>query len=137
MRQRQSMLNQNIPPNMNKKTATPKNDPLTGESFIPKSSNQKFASLANKIEFNNAKAKLRRNENISTKQELDNNFKILQRILGPNKVVTKSKEYLLGAEFIFGVFTHLRTINNLNYYCVFNYGYRTEDKITYQIIKIQ
>ena len=32
-------------------------DPLTGEEFVPKRSNQKFASRENQIRYNNLKAK--------------------------------------------------------------------------------
>jgi hypothetical protein len=122
---------------MSLQKAGSKKDPHTGEPFIPKRSNQKFANLANKIAYNNEKAQQRRNQNLGINKVLNKNAKILERILGAAKEANKSKDYLEGAEFVFGNYTHMKTFNNRSYYCVFNYGFHTSDRINFHIIKFQ
>jgi|SRR6185436_15446976 len=99
-------------------------DPQTGEVFVPKRSNQKFATRKNQIKFNNEKQKVIRKENYHVNRNLANNKKILKTLLGDAEDVVKSKDYLLGAGYQFAYFTHtLRTGAQLVYcnyqYCIF------------------
>lgn len=106
-------------------------DPYTKQQFIKKRSNQVYANRENQVKHNNLKAKERRDSLADINKKLYSNLRILQARLGDNTSVIKTQEFLAGAGFNFGVITHVRNVDNINYYCIFNVGYRkiTADKI--------
>ena len=97
-------------------------DPLTKESFVPKRSNQKFSCRLNQIKYNNRKAKSKRLAKAPYDNVLDSNRNILIRIIGEEDDRIVSKDYLLGAGFVFGYFIKSMVQDNINYQCIYNYA---------------
>ena len=88
-------------------------DILTNENFIPKRHNQKFASRANQIRFNNIKSREKRMAKAFIDKPMDRNRTILKNILANNKEVVVTKEYMLGAGFDFSLYTHFKVIDKI------------------------
>ncbi|GAA4295728.1 hypothetical protein [Nibribacter koreensis] len=82
-------------------------DPLTGEEFIPARRNQRFASRENQVRYNNLVAQGKRDAKREVDRVLDMNRTILLRLLGEAKSATHSQEYLAGAGFDFSAFTQV------------------------------
>lgn len=80
-------------------------DPLTGEAFLKRRNNQKFATRKNQIRYNNLIAQKKRNTKGPTEKILDRNRLILNWILNGQKEIVKSKDFLLGAGFQFTHYT--------------------------------
>ena len=97
-------------------------DPLTKESFVPKRSNQKFSCRLNQIKYNNRKAKSKRLAKAPYDNILDANRNILIKIIGEEDDRIVSKDYLLGAGFVFGYFNQSMVQDNINYQCIYNYA---------------
>jgi|TARA_B110000238_G_scaffold141213_1_gene152354 hypothetical protein len=97
-------------------------DPLTKESFVPKRSNQKFSCRLNQIKYNNRKAKSKRLAKAPYDKILDANRNILIKIIGEEDDRIVSKDYLLGAGFVFGYFNKSMVQDNINYQCIYNYA---------------
>ena len=85
-----------------------KKDPYTQEEFWPKRSNQIYAKPQNQIDNNNYKAGQINKEKRPTQHILNSNYKILKRILGTQKSVVVTEEFLHGAQFDFRYFTATR-----------------------------
>jgi hypothetical protein len=83
-------------------------DPLTGESFVPARKNQRFASAANRIEFNNQKAANAREEEQKLLRPLLNNRQILLELIKPKETKSISKDYLIGKGYSLNHFTHVQ-----------------------------
>lgn len=98
-------------------------DPLTGESFSPRRSNQIFASRANQIRFNNIKARVKRRAKSKVDRSLDKCRTILKDALGDRKSRTLSRDFLLGAGFDFTCITHTVKIEEDLYYFLYELGY--------------
>lgn len=98
-----------------------KNDLLTGESFTPSRSDQRFATRENQIRYNNNKARQKRKAKAQIDKALDTNRNILKRLLGDKKDIIKSRDFLLGAGFHFGVTTHKIERNGKLWSCVYEY----------------
>jgi len=111
-------------------------DPLTGEEFVPKRSNQKFASRENQIKYNNIKAAKERNAKALTENILNANRKVLQRILGSKSEVIKSYDFMDGAGLNFGFNTHTMKIRDINWICVHDYAYALVNTNAFKIIKL-
>ena len=92
-------------------------DPLTGEEFYPKRSNQFLASRENQTRFNNLKASKKRKVKYLVDSILDKNRKVLAKILGDELEIIKSKEFLRGAEFHFGCHTHSVDVDGTIWRC--------------------
>lgn len=58
-----------------------KKDPLTGEEFQPKRSNQKFSNMENRIKYHNDKANQLRKKNALIDKPLRLNQKILDKLM--------------------------------------------------------
>ncbi len=110
-------------------------DLFTKESFIKKRNNQKFANRKNQINYNNRLANEKRKIKAGLDKALDKNRNILKNLLGNEKEVIKSRDFLLGAGFNFSVQTNSKQINNGIYYCVYDYGYLKMENGMYKIIK--
>jgi len=112
-------------------------DPLTGEAFIKKRSNQVFANRVNQIRYNNLKAHAKRKAKSKMDKILDNNRKVLMKVLGSNKEKIKSRDFLDGAGLHFGYNTHTTMIEGNKWICIYDYGYSLVDKNTFKIKKIK
>ncbi len=110
-------------------------DPLTGEVFIKKRSNQVFASRENQIRYNNRKAGHKRKVKSRVDRKLDKNREILKSVLGDQKEVTKSKDFLLGAGFHFGCQTHSIRKGDITWQCVYEFAYAGDSSNSYKIIR--
>jgi hypothetical protein len=122
---------------MSKRSASPKNDPLTGEKFIPKRSNQKFANSANKTAYNNTKARLKVKEKKPILDIIGRNEKILSWILGTEKERIVTKEFLLRAGFRLEYFTGTIFYNHRSYNRVYNFGFFAAVKDNFIISRLQ
>ena len=112
-------------------------DPYSGESFYPYRSNQKFASRENQIAYNNARAKARRDYLNEIDSCVKRNWQILLEILGEEKALEKSEEFLLGYGYDFRFFNNIRRENGLGYFAIYNVGMRQIDPEHYEIINFE
>ena len=110
-------------------------DPLTGEMFAPKRSNQFYASRENQIRFNNEKQKRERKENLSVNRYLLRNKRVLRYWLGAHKEVIKSKDFLLGASYKFEHYTHYIRLGSSTAYCNYEYCIVELENSNYKIFK--
>ncbi|MHA7056787.1 hypothetical protein ACWGOQ_0006175 [Aquimarina sp. M1] len=97
-------------------------DPFTNQEFTKNRSNQKYKSRENQIKFNNEKARKKRMAMAAINKALENNRKVLHSILGDNERVKRSKDFMLGAGYAFGVFTHHMMMDESLWHCVYEYG---------------
>ena len=101
---------------------TPQLDPLTGEEFLPKRRNQRFASRQNQVRYNNQVAQQKRDAKRPLDQALDRNRSILLRLLGSAQSVTHSHDFLRGAGYNLEAFTQTKRQANVILYCVYEFG---------------
>lgn len=80
-----------------------KKDPLTNELFTPKRTNQRFANRQNQIKFNNLLAKKKRIAKAIYDKPLDRNRNVLKKVLGDNKEIIKSKDFLSALDYNFNL----------------------------------
>lgn len=97
-------------------------DKLTQERFLPIRSNQVFKNVSNRTIYHNKKAKRLRDELHDVAYGLHRNYLILKKIMGRSKEKIEKKDVLLGAGFIFGIFTSFYSLGNKKYPSVFNYA---------------
>ncbi len=110
-------------------------DPFTGETFYKRRNNQKFASRENQIRYNNRIAAEKQKAKALVERYLDKNRTILKSILGDEKVVTKSKDFMLGAGFHSGCHTHSIERGNELWKCVYDYAFLNIGNNHYKIVK--
>ena len=72
-------------------------DPFTNERFIPKRSNQIYASAKNRADCNNEKAGKIRKQKKTIQSKLNQNWKAFMLILDNKKSIIRSREFLNGA----------------------------------------
>lgn len=90
--------------------------------FVPKRANQFYHNPKCRQDKGNARDKAIRDEKKSVQKPLNDNYKILKKILGTAESIIKSKEYLEGAGFNFYHYTAKSyTDNKLSAWRVFNY----------------
>ena len=111
-------------------------DPLTGETFTKKRSNQVFANRANQIRYNNLKAYAKRKAKAEIDKILDINRKVLKKVLGSNEEIIKSRDFLEGAGLHFGCNTHSVNRDGLKWICIYDYAYSLIDTNLFKIIKL-
>jgi len=97
-------------------------DPYTGTEFAPKRYNQKFETRRNQIAYNNTKSRDIRHQKYTVDKTLEGNRKILVSILNGAESKVKSRDFLLGAGFVFGYFNQSMVQDNINYQCIYNYA---------------
>lgn len=96
-------------------------DLLTGEEFVPKRINQKFANAANRIRYNNNRAnEVRRNKEFVNKH-LHSNHRILVEIMGREKEKIFHKEFLNGKGMHFGVLTHYERVEGKSVMAIYQF----------------
>ena len=96
-------------------------DLLTGEEFEPKRITQKFENSDNRIKYHNDKAKIERQENARLDKPLRNNKKIIEELLKGNTAAEFHQQFLLGKGFDFKISNRVQTIENHQYFCVYQY----------------
>jgi len=97
-------------------------DPYTGTEFAPKRYNQKFETRRNQIAYNNDKTRNIRHQKYTVDKTLEGNRRILANILNGANSKVKSKDFLLGAGFVFEYFNKSMIQDNINYQCIYNYA---------------
>lgn len=112
-------------------------DPLTGEVFEKQRNNQVFANRKNQIRYNNMKAQEKRKATASINRILNENRKILKRILENNAEAIKSYDYLSGAGFHFGCNTHTIKKGDQKWSCVYDYAYLLIGDKQFKIIQLK
>jgi hypothetical protein len=110
-------------------------DPLTQEEFVKRRSNQIFASSKNRIRFNNQKARQKRLMKGPVDRILDQNRKVLSRIIGGKTEIIVSKDFLLGAGFSFNYYSFIKEINGVPYSGIYEYGIAKMPDDRFKIIK--
>ena len=122
---------------MKQEDTNPSIDPLTGETFIKKRSNQVFANRENQIRYNNSKAYEKRKAKAQIDNILERNRQVLKKTLGSNKEITKLRDYLEGAGLNFGCNTHTIMKEGNKCICIYDYAYSLIDTNTFKIIKLK
>ena len=110
-------------------------DPLTQEEFVKRRSNQKFATSNNRIRFNNQKARQKRIMKGFVDKILDQNRKVLSRIIGDKTEIIVSKDFLLGAGFSFNYYSFIKEISGVPYSGIYEYGIAKMPDDRFKIIK--
>lgn len=77
-----------------------------GDEFSPNHGNRKYCNDKCKERYSNAQAKKRRLKRAAIDRVLKTNYEILDRIIGNQKEVTKSVEFMHGTGFDFNRYTH-------------------------------
>ena len=94
--------------------------PYSKTEFVPKRSNQIFATKECRIAFHNERNGLVRRKRRPITYQLDRNHKILDSLLGDKKETTVNKHYLRGAGFSYKIITHVESNNSNVAYGVFD-----------------
>lgn len=110
-------------------------DPFTGEKFTKKRHNQKFANRRNQTRFNNLKALKKRQLKKKIDQPLDRNRNILMEILGNNKEIIRSKDWLLALGYNFSLYTYSIKIGKEVVPCVYEFIIQKINDNKYKISK--
>jgi hypothetical protein len=113
-------------------------DPETGEYFIPTHGNQKYVTPQNRIDFNNDKAKKKREKKKKVQSALDLNHKVLENELKDEEKVRRHEQFLLGRRYCFTAYTgaYLNNETKQNVCQVFNICItKTGDK-HYEIFRV-
>jgi len=110
-------------------------DPLTGEVFTPKRSNQRFSCRENQIRFNNKKAKAHKLKFSEMHTLLQKNRDILHNIVQDHEQITESYDFLRGTGFNFGIQTHSIEHDGAIWTCIHDYAYHHIGKNKFTIIK--
>jgi hypothetical protein len=110
-------------------------DLLTHEEFIKQRNNQKFASSKNRIRYNNLKARQKRVIKAPVDRILDQNRKVLSRIIGNKTEIIVSRDYLLGAGFSFNYYSFIKEVNAVTYFGIYEYGIAKTSDDKFKIIK--
>lgn len=87
-------------------------DPFTKTEFTKKRSNQRFSCRENQIKYNNIKAKKKRMIKAKVDKPLDKNRSILLGLLGDQKEIVKSQEWLTALGYDFAKYTHVLRHDN-------------------------
>lgn len=111
-------------------------DPLTGETFIKKRSNQIFENSENQIMYNNLKAFEKRKAKSQFDRILDKSRQVLKLTLGTNEEIIKSRDYLEGAGLNYGCNTHTIMRDGKKWICIYDYAYSEIGTNTFKIIKL-
>lgn len=111
-------------------------DPLTGEAFIKKRSNQVFENRENQIRYNNLQAYEKRKAKAQIDKFLDRNRIVLKVTLGSHIEITRSRDYLEGAGLHFGCSIHSINRDGLKWICIYDFAYALIGANTFKILKL-
>ena len=98
-----------------------KKDPLTGETFLPKRVNQRFASASNRKKFNNQKANQLRKKRAIIYGPLNKNHQLLMKLMEGKDESVFSYAFLEGYGIQFNSFSHTKVIDEKRYNCIFEF----------------
>ena len=111
-------------------------DPLTGEIFQARRRNQIYAIGQNRIDYNNQKAALIREERQRLDKTLRKNFLVLKEVIGSEKEVTCHRMFLLGKGFSFSVATHASDYNGEPRWSVYSFAWMQLPNDQIKIVKL-
>ena len=97
-------------------------DPLTGQTFIPKRSNQRFATSYNRKKFNNQIANDLRKEREYIIGPLNKSHRLYIKLMEGKNEGNFSFDYLDGYGLKFNTFTHHKLINGVQIPFVFEFA---------------
>ena len=95
--------------------------PYSGELFVPKRRNQRFANSKNRQNYHNEIAKKHRDMKSEIDKALFKNFLILTNEIKEGETKTIEKEILLRKGFNPNIFTHLDTLNGRLTRCIYQF----------------
>lgn len=98
-----------------------KKDPLTGEMFIPKRSNQRFATSYNRKKFNNQSANLLRKKRDVIYAPLNKTHRIIIKLMEGKNEADFNNEFLRGCGASFRGFSHFIVIDGKQCNCIFEF----------------
>ncbi len=101
---------------------TKKPCPNCQKDFLPKRLNQLYCGIKCRTFNNNSIAKKRSEETKSLDKRLHKNRLVLKKIYAKCKGIEISTDYLLGADFDFGLYTRIAISNSIRYMLCFEYG---------------
>ncbi len=96
-------------------------DPLTGEEFIPKRVNQRFASASNRKKFNNQQANELRKKRAIIYGPLNKTHLLLIKLMKGKNEATYSKEFLKGYGIDLNLFNHIVSIDKIGHHAIFEF----------------
>lgn len=112
-----------------------KKDPLTGEEFIPKRVNQRFASSTNRIRYNNNQANDLRKKRAVIYGPLNKTHLLLIKLMNGKNEATYSKEFLKGYGVELNLFNHIVKIDDIGHHAIFEFVLIFLDNNTVKIIR--
>ena len=83
----------------------------SGEEFIPRRANQKFATTKNRMDYHNSRYSAIRKLKAKYDEKLHKNFCVLNELMSEVDSGTFHKEFLKGKGFSFNVLTHFTEFN--------------------------
>lgn len=98
-----------------------KKDPLTGETFLPKRVNQRFASASNRKKYNNQHANSLRKKRAVIYGPLNKTHLLLIKLMEGKSESVFSYDFLEGYGIQFNSYTHTEVIDGKRYNCVFEF----------------
>lgn len=114
-----------------------KKDPLTGESFVAKRANQRFATVENKIRFNNRKNAEINKERAFFDKPCKKGELVLRTLYNPKSNNIFHKEFLQGMGLRLDAYNHVEKINNEKVFAYYGYAIsKVPDSDNYEIIKL-
>jgi hypothetical protein len=111
-------------------------DPLTGELFIPKRVNQKFARPENRIKFNNDAANALKKEREYINKPIHNAHVKLRKLMVGKYEAEFSPDFLRGYGLDFNVFNHYVLYNGIQRPAIFEFIFII-DKVNKKVIIIR
>lgn len=96
-------------------------DPLTGEEFIPKRINQRFASAENRIKYNNKEATNLRKERAKITSPLHKNHRLLRKLMADKDEITYSHDFFKGYGIRFSTITHYEKLDKEHHPCIYEF----------------
>lgn len=96
-------------------------DLFTGELFVPKRINQRFANSFNRISYYNKKANELRHSVAFINKPLHLNLRILNELMSDENEKIFFKQFLLGKGFSFKVHNNVCQHDGKNHYAVYHY----------------
>ena len=112
-------------------------DLLTGEDFIKKRINQRFASAENRVRYYNRQANYIRHSLSYINKPLYNNFKVLCGVMGAKSEGNYNKFFLEGRGLHFGVFTHYKNYEGVTHKAIYDFIIIPTGNDNIKIIKME
>jgi hypothetical protein len=109
---------------------------FSNEKFIPKRSNQIYATNEYRIANNNLKQKNIRRFTRLTDKRLHLNFRVLLELMQGQREAEFNSEYLKGKGFNFSVLTGLIRKDNETLLCIYNYLYKQNSNNTITYVRL-